>query len=196
MPTVLLTRYECQTGRLPRLCARCGEPADDGIPFPLLTPVPHFLLNLFLVICPPVFVVLAVTVLRRRTFVLPLCAPDRADWEWRDRVSSWTYVALVCGVYLAAPVLGYLLWVEADDEIGIVLGFLVYYLTWVAWVMPVAVLWTRTVRSSKVTMQGVRLAGVCAAFVTALRADRAQDADPARLPWRGDERDDYDDQPD
>ena len=193
MPAVLLTTYECQTGRLPHLCARCGEPTDDGLPFPALTPVPQFVLNLFLVICPPVFVLLAVIVLRRRRFVLPMCPADRADWEWRDRLSTWSYLIAACGTYVTAPVLGYLLWPGPDGELGFSLGLLAYYVVWVAWVVPVTVLWTRTVRTSKVTTAGIRLAGVHPAFAAALREDRASDADPARLPWGGTERDDYDD---
>ena len=192
MPAVLLTTYECRTGRVPRLCAKCAEPTDDGVPFPVLTPVPHFLLNLFLVICPPVFVGMA-AIIRRRRFVLPLCPPDRADWEWRVRVFTWTYLAIILPVYLVAPPLNYFLWPDPHDEIGCFPGLLVYYLVWVVWSIPVAVLSTRTVRTIKVMAEGIRLAGVHPAFVAALQADRAQDDDPARLPWGGDERDDYDD---
>ena len=193
MPTVLLTTYECRTGLLPRLCAKCGEPTDDGIPLPSLTPVPSLLLNVFLIVCPPVFVGLAIAIRRGATFDLPLCKPDKADWQWRDRVSSWTCVALVCGAYVTAPIVGYLTVSAADPLNGIVMGFIVYYLIWVVWWMPIAVMWTRTVRTSKVTYQGIRLSGVCKEFVTAIREDRAQDPNPARLPWGGTVRDDYDD---
>ena len=190
MPTVLLTSYECRAGRLPRLCARCGEPTDDGVRVPLLTPVPHFLLNLFLVVCPPVFVLLAVTVLDRRTYLLPLCPSHRDDWKWRDRVSTWTYLAIPCLTYSTIPILTYL---SVDGAMAFALGVAVYYLSWATWVTPAAILWTHAVRTSKVTARGIRLSGVHPTFVTALREDRARDADPARLTWGGTERDDYDD---
>src|SRR5687767_11355787 len=109
MPPVLLTTYECRTNRLPRLCAKCAEPTDDGVPFPLVGRGTFVLLNVFLVLCPPMVVLLAVTVLNRRTFLLPLCPPHRADWQWRDRLTTRTYLGAVCVSYVAALVLGGLL---------------------------------------------------------------------------------------
>ena len=58
----------------------------------------------------------AATVLRRRRFVLPLCPADRADWEWRDRLSTWSYVLAAGGTYVAGPVVGYLAWDEPNTD--------------------------------------------------------------------------------
>ena len=63
-----------------------------------------------------------------------------------------------------------------------------YLLMWTYWVTVAAVMWTRTVRTTKVAPEGIRLSGVSAAFVAALEADRAADPDPARRAWFGDVR--------
>lgn len=190
MPTVLLTTHELRTGLLPRLCAKCGEPSDESVRLTVPTPLAQAVLAMFLPVCPPLFVVAAVAVKKRSSAALPLCPPHAADWRWRDWLTSLTYLPVVCGSYLAA-------WAVAlftpIDPVG---PAIIYYFVWVAWVVPAVILWTRTVRITKVTPWGIRLSGVDPAFVAALREDRARDADPARLPWHGDVRDDYDDRPD
>ena len=103
MPTVLLTRYECERNLVPRLCVRCGAPADEAVRLTVLDPTTHVLVAALLQpLLPPLFVVLATILQRRRAMRLPMCPADRADWEWRDRVTSWSYVLAVCVPYVAA----------------------------------------------------------------------------------------------
>jgi hypothetical protein len=190
MPTVLLTTHELRTGLLPRLCTRCGEPTDDCVRLTVPTPLLQMVLATFLTFCPPLFVALALLLKKRSSAALPMCRPHGDDWRWRDWLTSITYLPVICGSYLAAWAVG--LFTQIDPGVPA----LAYLLIWIAWIAPAALLWTHTVRITKVTSWGVRLSGVDPAFVEALREDRACDADPARLPWHGDVRADYDDQPD
>ncbi len=187
MPTVLLTTHELRAGLLPRLCARCGEPTDESIRLTVPTPLNQLALGMFLSFCPPAFLALALFLKRRSSAEVPMCQPHGIDWRWRDRVTSVSYLLVICGAYLAA---GVVILVSATDPL---VPAIVYFFVWAAWVGPVAVLWTRTLRITKVTHWGIRLSGVDPAFVAAIREDRARAADPARLPWHGDVRDDYDD---
>src|SRR5262249_3797654 len=106
MPTILLTTYECRTGLLPHLCAKCGVPTDSIVRSMALAAVPQFLMNLFLVICPPLFLVMSAVFRRRFAYELPMCPPHRVDREWRNRISSWTYL-IVCATYIAAFTVAY-----------------------------------------------------------------------------------------
>ena len=194
MPTVLLTPYECDRGLVPRLCARCGAPTDEAVRVTVLSPTTHVVMASLLTLCPPLFVVLARILQRRRAMRLPMCPTDRADWEWRDRVTSWSYVFAVGVPYVAFPALALAL-VPLDWVPRLGMAGAAYLVAWTCWVVPAAVLWTQTVRTTKVTREGLRLSGVSPAFVAGLHADRAADSDPARRAWFGDIRDDYDDGP-
>lgn len=194
MPTVLLTPFECHESRLPRICARCGAPTDTGVRLAFLTPLVHTLLGVFLVLCPPMHIGLAVVQTVRHGFELPMCRPHRADWRWRDRFTTATYIPV------AALYMGGLVWATVPQprhqELLAAAGLMAYGVCWYAWIVTATLIWVRTVRISWVTRWGVRLSGVDESFVNALRDDRARDANPARLPFHGDVRDDYDDRPD
>jgi hypothetical protein len=194
MPTVLLTRYECERNLVPRRCARCGAPADEAVRLTVLEPTTHVLVAALLSLCPPLFVALATILQRRRAMRLPMCPADRADWEWRDRVTSWSYVLAVCVPYVAAVGL-VVVSLGHGWEPGVAIAGAGYFAAWACWVTPAALIWTRTVRTTKVAREGIRLSGVSAAFVAGLHTDRAADPDPARRAWFGDVRDDYDDGP-
>jgi hypothetical protein len=195
MPTALLTPIECLESRLPRVCAKCGAPADAGVRLTFQTPLIHFLLGLFLATCPPLLLGLAIVQNIRHGFEVPMCEPHRADWRWRDRLTLVTYIPLAV-VYMAALAWAAFPWPDDPFDEFAAIGVVVYGLCWYVWIVFATLLWTRTVRISWVTRWGVRLSGVHEAFVTALRDDRARDANPARLPFHGDIRDDYDDRPD
>lgn len=192
MPTVLLTPFECHESRLPRVCAKCGVPADRGVRLAFQTPLVHILLGVFLIFCPPLHLGLAVVQTIRHGFELPMCGPHRADWRWRDRFTTATCVPLV------ALYLGGLVWATVPQprhQELLAAGPIAYGVCWYAWTVMATLLVEPIVRISWVTRWGIRLAGVHAKFVEALRDDRAHDANPARLPFHGDVRDDYDDRP-
>jgi hypothetical protein len=195
MPTILLTRSECERSLVPAVCARCGIPADDAIRLALITPALHGLIATLLVLCPPLFLLLVWQLRHRPRLRMPMCRPDGDDWRWRDKLTSWTYVAVVLGTYLAVPVVVAATGELWGWEVVVPGGFVTYYLVWNYWALAAAILWTRTVRASKLVREGLRFSGVHAAFVAAVWEDRARDPDPARRIGFGDVRDDYDDGP-
>src|SRR4026209_338536 len=107
MPLLKLTPYECEHDLLPRLCGKCGEAADQRIRFIPLPPALNILMGFMLIACPPLFIAMAMICYRRITPIfMPMCDVHRADWEWRDRLTSITYLAFVTGAYcVAVPVL-------------------------------------------------------------------------------------------
>jgi hypothetical protein len=156
-------------------------------------------------VCPPLLVLAAVLVSRRRKMQVPMCEPHRAKWQRWDRAATRSYLLVVGGAYVAAVVL--LAVLPADwagsvfdptwpaEGLKWILIPLAYYVVGLAWFVPMSILQTRQVRSTQATGQGIRLSGVHAEFVQAVREDRARDPDPARLALFGDARDDYDDEP-
>jgi len=196
MPTILLTRYECERGLVPAICARCGAPADDAVRFAVISPAVHVLIGASLILCPPLFLLLVMESRNRPRLRLPVCRSDGDDWRWRDRLTSWSYVVVVFGAYLAIPVAVVATGGRWGWEVIVPGGLVTYYLVWTLWVVQAALLWTRTVRVSKVHPEGLRFAGVHAGFVAAVWEDRARDPDPARRVRYGDVRADYGDEPD
>ena len=194
MPTVYLTRYECERSLVPRLCARCGMPADDAIGVAVITPAIHGLLGTLLILCPPLLLLIVWRLQGRPHLRMPMCPTDRADWQWRDRVTTRTYLVVV-GAYLAAAVvlLGTPGWLDWEVMAG--LSVAGYFAVWNVWMVPAVLVWTRTVRATKVMAEGLRFSGLHPAFVAAVREDRSRDPDPARQARFGDVRDDYDDGP-
>src|SRR5689334_13376669 len=82
-------------GLVPGVCARCGVPAEEAVRVTVLDPVTHAYVAASLTLCPPAFITAATILHRRRAMRLPMCPADRADWEGRDRVTSWSYVFAV-----------------------------------------------------------------------------------------------------
>jgi hypothetical protein len=190
MAAVRLTRYECERDLLPRVCARCGVPANTEVRPCLHTPFWNVALSVLLVICPPVFLILIEIVLRKRRFPVPMCERDAADWKWRDRFSIISYLIMGVGAYIVVLVL--ILISPVADRVK-ELAPLGYLLTIYSWFPVYAIMWTRTVRSTKVMKRGIRLSGLHEDFIRALMADRmrSRESDPARTAWYGDARDDF-----
>jgi len=191
MPAVRLTRYECEHNLLPKVCARCGAAADGSIRIVLFTPVSNIVFGTALFLCPPFFIAAAHLLQKWWRFQVPMCQADQADWRWRDRVTTWTYIAVVLPAYIVALVLVFVL--PAEESIGVLLIAVGYLFVTYAWLVPAALCFTHTVRTSKVMKRGIRLSGVHANFIQALMADRVQsrETDPARAAWYGDDRDDF-----
>jgi hypothetical protein len=132
---------------------------------------------------PPLFILFAFLLPARRTLSIPMCAVDANDWRRRHR---WTGIVYTCVV--AVPFVAFLVVVPLTDGTELIC-FAVYYCLWCLWAVFGAVLWTRTVRVSKVFPEGIQLSGVHANFAHTLKLDR--EADPTRLAWYGDVRDDF-----
>jgi len=190
MPCVRLTRYECERNLFPRACARCGLPADRTVRYALLSPNSNMALGFLIAFCPPLFVIFLFRERAGRGFDVPMCERDSDDWHWRDRLTIGTYIVLVVNAYLAAIALAVL------SPVGEYFGGLFLPLLYVgavyAW-FPILILWTRTIRTSKVMKHGIRLSGVHREFIRELMGDRVRtrESDPQRLVWYGDARDDF-----
>jgi len=186
MATVRLTRYECERNLLPRVCARCGAPAHRVVQFVLRSPVSIYLLACLMLACPPLFAMVFFRRRPTREYDVPMCEADQMDWKWRDRLTTYTFYILA-GTYCLCALLIILL---PEMTVVFLLG---YFVVWYAWHVPTPVLWTRTVRTTKVMKGGIRLSGVHPDFIRALMADRvaARESDPQRAAWYGDLRDDF-----
>src|SRR6476469_2231191 len=99
---VRLTRYECEHNLLPRVCTRCGAPAEGGARLMLLTPAWNLTFGVLIWFCPPVVPSLANYVRARRSFVVPMCESHRVDWEWRDRLTTRLYCFCVIPAYVVS----------------------------------------------------------------------------------------------
>jgi hypothetical protein len=191
MPLVKITPYECERSLFPRLCAKCGVLTESHVRFTPLGPTANVFMATLLSVCPPLFVILAIG-LRRVTkgVLVPMCDTHKADWQWRDRVTSYSYLAVV-GVYCAVAVCLAIGWIWDIDVPSITLMSL-YLIAWCVWLIPASITWTRTVRATGVPRRGMQLSGVHPDFVRALAEDRVRDANPDRIAWFGDHRDDFD----
>jgi len=199
MPTVRISRYECERNLLPRVCARCGKPANSGVRLILLTPFHDVAAGLVVWFCPLLILFGAAALRTRRGFEVPMCERDRTVWNRRHWRMSVSFVVFVVGSYSAALVaLLVAAFADFDREIGLalvigcVMGYLVIGLIWI---IANLIVWAREVHAGSYMQHGLRLSGVHADFIQAIGADRvrARDSDPARLGWFGDDRDDFDD---
>ena len=192
MAAVRLTRYECERNLLPSVCARCGIPADTHVRITLLTPFWNIVLPGLMILCPPLCLILLTTLLKKRLFEVPMCTPDADDWNRRDRVTTISYLIMAVGAYIVAAAAIVL---APDDRLSLIeeLAITGYFVSVYVWFVPCAILWTRTVRSTKAMKHGIRLSGLHEDFIRALMADRVQsrESDPARTAWYGDARDDF-----
>src|SRR5262245_3863802 len=198
---VRLTRYECENNLLPRVCTRCGAPAEGGARFMLLTPAWNLAFGLLICLCPPVVPGLANYVRARRSFIVPMCEAHRADWQWRDRFTTRLYCFCVIPAYVLTVLAILALSVmEMDQEDNLSDIFtslpLIYMAIAWTWLVTMLLVFMHAVRVSRIMPRWIELWGVRADFVRALIADRVRtrETDPDRLGSYGDVRDDYDDE--
>jgi hypothetical protein len=198
---VRLTRYECERNLLPQVCTRCGAPAEGGARLMLLTPAWNLTFGLLLWLCPPVVPSLANFVRARRSFIVPMCEVHRADWQWRDRLTTRLYCYCVIPAYVLA-VMGILVLSVTDMDREVLpidiagsISLIYMAIAW-AWLVTMLLVLRHTVRVSRIMPRWIELWGVRADFVRALIADRVRtrESDPDRLGSYGDVRDDYDDE--
>jgi hypothetical protein len=191
MPLLKLTPYECEHDLLPRLCGKCGEPADDRVRFTPVSPTLNIFMGSTIILCPPLCIGLALLLPRRiAPLFMPMCATHRADWHWRDRITTATYMVVAIAYVVAIALLVF----APLPPYGYPLVGMCYWFVWCFWIVPASLIWTRTVRSTGLPKRGIQLSGVHANFVRAILDDRAQDKNPERVAWFGDQRDDFDDE--
>src|SRR5262245_51156102 len=158
MPLVKITPYECERNLLPRLCVKCGAPADDYVKFTVLSPFMNTLLGSLLVLCPPAFMVAAISFRRMtRPLKIPMCGPHRFDWEWRDAATSVSFAFVIVPAYCIA--IGLCVFTRTTEmDLFAIAGM--YMVLWTAWVAPASILWTHTVRATGLPRRGLQISGV------------------------------------
>jgi hypothetical protein len=193
---VTLTEREYQSGHLPPVCARCGAQAGTSVPrrvrlfphqFGCLWIAPLLATVIF---CPPLYVLLLVTIGRRVDVRVPVCPEHEGDWVVLDRVTLWLVLPIWSLVATALTVCAVLdpryRWWYVGGSV----------LTLIAVVAIQRVRGRGRVFLAQAEGTDVRMRRVHPAFAAAVAAMRP--AQPRERPARRhveDEWDDYDDEP-
>ena len=192
MPNVTLSKYECTRGVLPRVCMRCGAPADETTTKTFAWFHPLIYLTLIAGLLP--FLIIALVLTKRMTVEAPFCHEHRGHWFRRALLVTGTLmVVLVLGigsiVYMTSQPVG------QRDEITtyfcVAAGVLLF-----AWLVLSMIVSLTAIRVTEITDRTITLAGVDAQFIAALEEDRELERDDDRDRRRryDDVRDDYDDE--
>jgi hypothetical protein len=197
MATVRLGRYEAEDGDLPRICIRCGAPADTFKPkrFNWLPPWVYVL-----ILFPLPFLIVALIVTKRMRVRAPLCEAHIYHWTWRSLFTLGGLAILVV-FSIAAIVLETNLERQARFQHLSGLACVSVVVCGLAWLVAAAIIQSTAVRPSEITDRTITLTGVSREFAEALRQRRRRrddedDADyrrPRRRPSYEDEDDEEDD---
>jgi hypothetical protein len=200
MARITVTDYECEHDLLPPLCAKCGAPAAERVPrtVRILDDKRAWVAMVFLlgiVFFPPLVVFVILRVARASRVRVPICADHRDHWVWRDRAMTWGVIPAWAVVVLAVDAYAVFLAVHGRDGspyLCVGLAAVVVAVALENWVVGYGAVKVEQTQKDK-----VKLAGVHETFVAALLEERARDrvANPDRRAPRGDERDDFDDEP-
>jgi len=152
MATVTLDRQKAEKGELPRVCARCGQPATTLVETSFAykrtwLPVPSYLKPF---------------TLKWVTVKLPFCEAHKAIWFW-DRVN-------MVGVGLALLVVLYVS-NEIRKDRGVI-PTLIFYGGLVLVIAVLVVLTMTTIRASEMTDTQITLKGVANQFANAVEGRR------------------------
>jgi hypothetical protein len=192
MANVTLSKYECTRGVLPRVCMRCGAPADETKTKTFSWFHPLIYLALLAGFLP--FLIIALVLTKRMTVDAPFCHEHRGHWIRRTLLVTGTLlVVLALGigaiVYMSDQPPG-----AKDDLSGyLCIGAAVLLFAWLVLSMIVSL---TAIRTTEITDRTITLAGVDEQFIAALEEDRERDREDRRDRRRryDDVRDDYDDE--
>ena len=177
MATVKLYRGEVKQDRLPKVCMRCGAPADQQ-KYKRFSWYPGWVNILFLVGLLP-WVIVALVLTKRMAVYAPMCSRHRNHWLVRSLIVVGGLV-LVLGAAVAAVVL----MASADrragpdsDSIGGyacvgTLGALLLL------IVVAVIVQTTTIRPSEITDRTITLVGVAPEFKKALEELEETYSDP------------------
>src|SRR5260370_25999789 len=187
MPTVRLTRYEAQEGRLPRICMVCGQAASQFRHKTMYWHPPWVFVLLLLGLLP--FAIAALLTQQRLRLYAPLCANHQHHWLSRS-LTIWLsllgFVILGIGSFIFYSLM------EAQQRRGRVndaafgffcIGSLVLL---VIWLVLVFVMQLSAVRPKEISDRHIILTGGAGRFIDAPE-------DPRYFPDR--EYDDYPEEP-
>jgi hypothetical protein len=159
--TVTLRRADGLVGKLPRLCMRCGGPADCVVPKTFLWhPRWIFLLLLHILHVIP-FIIVMLATSRQAQLYAPMCNRHKRHWFLRG-VTIWlTFIGAVVSIAVAWVIVGDpkpytpnprgVLWVAA--------AFFMF-----GWVILVVVLQMTGIRATEITTEAIRLTNVSSIF--------------------------------
>jgi drug/metabolite transporter (DMT)-like permease len=166
MARVILSLDEVEQGRLPRVCMKCGAPADAERG-KLFSWHPGWLIVLILVGL-VVYVIVALVMTKRRRVWTPLCRRHSHYWSMRN----W----YILGGF-AAIMFALIAWITAGSDGGANTDWwptagLVLAGVFLVWLMSAAVLQTMSIRPEKITATKIGLLAVHPQFKAALERQR------------------------
>lgn len=175
MATVTITRKEAIHGWLPEVCALTGEPTDGVKPRTFYWQPAWVFALLPLALVPCLIVVYCLR--KSMTVRLPLAPHKHGHWGWRMAVGC-VAVAATALTFLFSTV-----FVSSDNPKVADPGRVVMIAGGVGFVLSLvlfAVLTVTGIHPTKITHDGITLAGVHQNFVDALEEEREQDEQAAR----------------
>lgn len=187
MANVTLSNGETEHGILPRVCCRCGKPADaeKNANFGWY---PHWVLWLLLINV-GVFGFVAMILRREKTVCLPVCADHNSFWKGPE---IFVTISLVGAVIVPIGVAD--LMAGKPQRSDYFLATLLVCLVWGVFALIIGAVWRqRYIRITNMTDETISLKNLHADFVTALEADRDHDRTVsearklARIKWGLDE---------
>lgn len=166
MPRLTLNRSETDSNNLPRLCMRCGAPAESTDRKQFAWHPQWVWLLLFAGLLPLLIVALIMT--KRMWVEAPFCAQHRSHWTRR----KWlTIGSLLCGIVLGAFILIAGSAAPNSDKImGWACGATIFI--GLAWFAFVIVLQTTSIEAREITDTHITLNRVADTFVQAVDQQR------------------------
>jgi hypothetical protein len=166
MATVRLGRYEVEEYDLPRVCMCCGARAR------------HFKTKKFQWSPPWAYFALgaigAMAFMKTLTMEVPLCEKHKWHWVWPPLITILGLVGIFAvlfgGVALAEVI-------TIDPPVV----FIPVGILFLAWLVTIVVLSTKTIRPTEITDKSITLRGVCDEFIEALEEARRGENDRSRL---------------
>ena len=188
MPSVELSRNECQRDLLPAVCIFCGDPATSRQE-KTFRQYPRWVWVLFLVHL-IIHVVVAWLLTRKMQLRVPVCDVHAGYWTRRSFTVFGTFFAVA--VYFIA----FGIYVEARPANqgnaflrALLLGGIILFIIW----LFMTVVFSATgVRATQITNKSIRLAGVCQIFIEALEEVREREQEE----WERDQQRERDDRRD
>lgn len=184
MTTVTLSRHECASDLLPKVCAACGAPAAGNLPM-YFSWSPRWANWL---------VVVWFFVMKTMPVRMPFCAYHRR--RQRLRIIQLVVLFFAIIAIIASVALSYLVFAlgpeEAVDPVAAVSGLGLSVVLFGAWIVIVIVISHRDIQATYITDRSLTLDRVHEAFVAAVVEARDR-GDPDTHRRFGDARDDFDD---
>jgi hypothetical protein len=194
MAIAYLRRYEAEDGELPRVCMRCGAPAQFTVSKRFSWHPPWVIALVLIGLLP--YAIVAIILTKRMRVQAPLCDRHRGHWLRRS-VFSWGGLLLLIALGIGAIIL-----LAAADQRprpragaaapelgGLACGGVV--VLGVIWAVGLAIAQLTAIRPTEITDRDISLAGVSGTFMDALDEDREARAGEDDDEEYEDEEEDY-----